>query len=262
MKNQILLGAVVLSVVSALGQNPNPNQPSQAQPPGPQSGQTPPPTAGARVSQGLSNLVTEHRLEDLPPAVQKTVRQQAGANKIADIDRETRTGRIVWEVEIEQQGRNTEIHVAEDGSLVDTGLLGRTEPAPSTAPGASGTAVGNPASGQTGRVFAGTRWEDLPPAVQQKAAQFGGKANVQDIDRESENGRAVYEIEFKREGRNLEIEFFEDGTILKSNDPAGAQGIATPPPGAARNPSVPSTQPVPPATSQQPQQTPGTQPLP
>ena len=262
MKNQIILGAVVLtvSVVSALGQNPN-----QPQPTGAQTGQTPPPTAGARVSQGLSNVVTDHRFEDLPPAVQKTVREQAGTSKIADIDRETRTGRIVWEVEIEQQGRNTEIHVAEDGSLVDTGLLGRTEPAPSTAPGASGTAVGNPASGQTGRVFAGTRWEDLPPAVQQKAAQFGGKANVQDIDRESENGRAVYEIEFKREGRNLEIEFFEDGTILKSNDPAGAQGIATPPPGAARNPSVqtqPSTQPVPPATSQQPQTTPGTQPRP
>ena len=272
MKNQILLGAVVFSVtaVSALGQNPNPNQPSQAQPPGAQSGQAPPPTAGARVSQGLSNLVTDHRFEDLPPAVQKTVREQAAGQKIGDIDRETRTGRIVWEIEIEKQGRNTEIHVAEDGSLVDTGLLGRTEPAPSTAPAASGTAVGNPASGQTGRVFAGTSWEDLPPAVQQKAAQFGGKANVQDIDRESENGRAVYEIEFKREGRNLEIEFFEDGTILKSNDPAGIQGIATPPPGAARNPSVqaqpPSTQPrpqtVPPSTSQQPQSTPGTQPRP
>src|SRR5687768_18568504 len=128
MKNHIILGAVVLSVsaVSALGQNPNPNQPSQAQPPA-QSGQTPPPTAGARVSQGLSNLVADHRLEDLPPAVQKTVREQSGGQKIADIDRETRTGRTVWEVEFEKDGKNTEIHIGEDGALIpESGVVGRT----------------------------------------------------------------------------------------------------------------------------------------
>jgi hypothetical protein len=67
-------------------------------------------------------------------------------------------------------------------------------------------------------------WESLPSRVQQRATQFGGKANVRDIDRETEDGLVHYEIEFKREGWNLEIDFAEDGSIIESND----LGVAVP----------------------------------
>lgn len=261
MKNYICLGAIIVSVsVSVYGQNQNAN-------PRPQPGAQP--TAGERLSQGLNNLINDHRLEDLPPAVQKTIREKSAGQKIADIDRETRAGRTVWEIEFEKDGRNTEIHVAEDGTLIpETGVLGRNDPSATARTGErQDTAVGNPARTQTGRsaLTRGTRWEDLPPAIQQKAAQFGGKEKVADIDRETEDGRVVYEIEFKREGRNLEIEFGEDGSIVKSSDPAAAaaQGASTTP-GAARTPSAQPqtrTQPAPPSTSQQPR-TPGTQPRP
>ena len=269
MKNHLYLAAAIVSV-SAFAQNPPATQPrsSQAQPPAAQSGQPAAPAGvGERLSQGLSNLMADHRLEDLPPAVQKTIREQSGGQKIADIDRETRTGRTVWEVEFEKDGRNTEIHVGEDGTLIpEAGLLGRTDSTVATRPGERTTAAGTPAGTQTGRsgLAMGTRWEDLPPAVQQKATQFGGKEKVADIDRETEDGRVVYEIEFKREGRNLEIEFGEDGSIVKSNDPAAAaaQGASTAP--GARTPSSQTTpQSVPPSSGQQPQQTPpGTQPRP
>ena len=270
MKNHLYLAAAIISV-SAFAQNPPNQTPSpQTQPPPARSTQPgAPATVGDRLSKGLSNLVADHRLEDLPPAVQKTIREQSGGQKIADIDRETRTGRTVWEVEFEKDGRNTEIHVGEDGTLIpDTSLLGRNDPA-AARPADRTTAAGNPASTQTGRsaLAMGPRWEDLPPAIQQKAAQFGGKEKIADIDRETEDGKVVYEIEFKREGRNLEIEFGEDGSIVKSSDPAATQGISTQP-GAARNPSVQPGQPqsrpqaVPPSTSRQPQQTPGTQPRP
>jgi hypothetical protein len=99
----------------------------------------------------------------------------------------------------------------------------------------------------------GTKWEDLPPVIQQKAMQFGGKEKVADIDRETEDGKVVYEIEFSREGRNLEIEFAEDGTIVESSDhsvaPVGAGASSTTP--ASR---LPSTQPAQPNQPTQPGQ--------
>jgi uncharacterized membrane protein YkoI len=236
---------------SALAQDQNLNQPQPARPaqPAPEVSRQPQPTAPAtateRAKEGLSNLVNDWRLEDLPQAVQKTVREQAGGQKIADIDRESRTGRTVWEVEFEKAGRNTEIHVSEDGTLMpeENRLFGRTDDQTGRTPGERPAATGTPAGTQTGRsgvaMATGTQWEDLPKAVQQKAAQYGGKEKVADIDREDLRGKVAYEVEFRRQGRNLEIHFGEDGSILESNDPtaAPAQGAA-PSAEAGRSPST------------------------
>ena len=261
MRKSICLATVCLSA-SVFAQNPPNPPPQSAQPqqPAPKSSQTTPPsTAPAsrteRITQGIGNVFSDYRLEDLPQAAQKTVREQVGANKIADIDRETRTGRTVWEIEVEQEGRNREFHVGEDGTLVtDSGLLGRAadETAARTR---EVTGTGAAAGAQKGRsaLSMGPKWEDLPPAVQQKAMQFGGKEKVADIDRETENGRLGYEIEFRREGRNLEVEFAEDGSITESNDPAAAPVGASAATGAARRPVT--TQPG--QTPQTTQPTPG-----
>lgn len=241
MKKSIYLAAAVVCLPTFAQNQTQPASP-QTPPPATTSPSTPA-SATERLSQGLRNLVADHRLEDLPQAVQKTIREHSGGAKIADIDRETRTGRVLWEVEFEKEGKNTEIHVAEDGTLVqDAGIVART----TTRVGESSTAVGTPAAGQSGRsaISIGTKWEDLPPAIQQKAMQFGGKEKVADIDRETEDGRVEYEIEFSREGRNLEIEFAEDGTITESSDPSvapvGSSG-STSATGAGR---LPSTQPA------------------
>jgi uncharacterized membrane protein YkoI len=209
----------------------------------------------------LGNLFSDHRLEDLPPAVQKTVREQAGAQKIADIDRETRTGRTVWEIELEQEGRNREFHVAEDGTLMPEGSVVGRAANETAARTREVTGTGAAAGSQTGRsVFsAGPKWEELPQAVQQRAMQFGGKEKVADIDRETDDGRVEYEIEFRREGKNLEVEFAEDGTITESSDPAAAP-VGASPSGASRS-SVTTqpgqTSPQSPQSPQRAQPTPG-----
>ena len=276
MNNYIYIAAFALcGSILAQDQNRNLNQPQpgQNQPAKPQQSAPPdttPTTTGERATQALSNLVTDWRMEDLPQVVQKTIREKAGGQKIADIDRESRTRRTVWEVEFEQEGRNTEIHVSEDGMLIPEGnrLFGGTTDQTGTParPGERPTATGTPAGTQTGRsgvvMALGTQWEDLPKAVQQKAMQYGGKEKVADVDREEWQGKVAYEVEFRREGRNLEIHFGEDGTILESNDQAAApsQGSA---PGseAGRTPStqqpvqpqpLPPAQPLPQATDQQP----------
>lgn len=289
MKNYICIAVfTVLSAAFAQNQNRVPNQPQPevtppstatptATPAAPATSVTPgtpaihatpgvPKTARERALEGVNNALTEWRLEDLPPAVQKTVTEQSAGQPIADIDRETRTGRVIWEVEFEKAGRNSEIHVADDGTLIPErgASIARTTDTAGRpiVPGSQPTASGNPAGTQTGRstgAMLGTQWEDLPPAVQQKAMQFGGQEKVADIDRENMRGRAAYEIEFRREGRNLEIYFGEDGTILESNDPAAVRAQTAQSAAQAPHTAQPAQTPEAAQTPQSPQSPQGAQ---
>src|SRR5262245_55829943 len=102
-----------------------------AQDKSPAATQPAPKTLGEKAVQGLKNTFTQYRIEDLPAAVQKTVREQAGGQPIADIDRQDRTGQTVWEVEFEREGRNPRIHVASDGTLLpekQAGVLDQSRP--------------------------------------------------------------------------------------------------------------------------------------
>jgi len=184
---------------------------------------------GEKAVQGVKNTFTQYRIEDLPTAVQKTVREHSAGQPIADIDRQDHTGQTVWEVEFEREGRNPTIRVANDGTLLaekQPGIADQFTPKSGAAP-----AAGRPAGTEVGpkeRTASGSHWGNLPQAVQQKAAQFGGENQVKDVDIKKRNGQNVYEVEFERPGRNLEVRFSEDGTILKSNDSklAPAQGAA------------------------------------
>src|SRR6185503_19311338 len=58
------------------------------------------------------------QLEETPVAVQETIKREAAGSEIADIDKEHRDGRVVYEVEFKQRGKNSEIHIAEDGTIL------------------------------------------------------------------------------------------------------------------------------------------------
>ena len=59
---------------------------------------------------------------------------------------------------------------------------------------------------------------------------------VADIDREFFDRRIEFEIEFQRNGWNLEVQFAEDGTIMESNDPQVAPVDVVLHPGALAQP--------------------------
>jgi len=120
---------------------------------------------------------------------------------------------------------------------------------PTSLPGPIAVAAGIPPGFEIGSgvYLENPTWESLPTRVQQRATQFGGKANVRDIDRETEDGLVHYEIEFRREGWNLEIDFAEDGSIIESND----LGVAVPEKGSAITNSAASAAPAQASQSQQ-----------
>jgi hypothetical protein len=72
-------------------------------------------------------------LNEVPPVVRETIRREAGGYKIAEIEHATVDGRTVYEVDIERDGGNRELHIAPDGNILKdsdreaVGSAGRTE---------------------------------------------------------------------------------------------------------------------------------------
>lgn len=57
-------------------------------------------------------------LDSLPPAAKATVLREVKGGQILDVERDTKRGKVVFEVEFVEGGKNWEIHVAEDGTLL------------------------------------------------------------------------------------------------------------------------------------------------
>jgi uncharacterized membrane protein YkoI len=78
---------------------------------------------------GFSNL----ELSQVPAPVQKTIRQYARGAKIAEIELANHDGMQVYEVDVERDGKNQELHIAADGRLMKN-----SDAAGSPAPGERG----------------------------------------------------------------------------------------------------------------------------
>jgi hypothetical protein len=57
-------------------------------------------------------------LDQLPLAAQKTVRENCDVGTLKPIKRETRNGRIQYDVEYEKDGKNLRLTVGEDGTVL------------------------------------------------------------------------------------------------------------------------------------------------
>ena len=58
------------------------------------------------------------KFTDVPPAVQKTLTEQAMGQKIDTVDKEMSKGKVVYETDVKMNGKEWEIRVAEDGQLI------------------------------------------------------------------------------------------------------------------------------------------------
>src|SRR5438552_14372193 len=62
------------------------------------------------------------KFNQLPPAVQKTVRAQAPNAQIANVTQKTENGMDVYEVQFEEPGKNPKVIVSADGKLLSTDM--------------------------------------------------------------------------------------------------------------------------------------------
>ena len=153
------------------------------------------------------------QFNDLPKAVQRTVKSQVGAASVEDIDRDVRDGKTTYEVAYKKNGVHTELRVAQDGSILNS----------STTDANNVTAASTPLSGG-----AKVSMNDVPEVVRKAIAANIGTAQVEDLEKGLLNGKTVYEAAYKRNGVHTELRVAEDGTVLSGGNPsiresAGAQ---------------------------------------
>lgn len=170
--------------------------------------------AGSTVP-GTAGLASgKVQFSELPRAVQRTVKSQVGAAEVEDIDRNVRDGKTTYEVAFKKNGVNTELLIAEDGSLLNT----------STTSGPEGNTVNANAPLSGGSKVA---LSEVPDAARRSITREAGTAQVEDIDKGMLNGRIVYEAAFKRNGVHTELRVTEDGTVLSGGQPRASATPAT-----------------------------------
>jgi len=144
------------------------------------------------------------KFNELPPAVQKTVRAQAPNAEIADVSKKSQDGMDVYEVQFNEPGKNPKVVVAADGKLLNTDMPNPSGPVKRllTPTGATGTKL------------------SALPEVAQKTIQYNApNKQISDISRHEKDGRVTYEVEFS-DGNNRSImEVAEDGTVVKDLQP-------------------------------------------
>lgn len=57
--------------------------------------------------------------------------------------------------------------------------------------------------------------EELPEAVRETTKREVGAGTIIDIERDTERGVIVYEVEFMEQGKKYELDIGEDGTLLR-----------------------------------------------
>ena len=132
-------------------------------------------------------------LNDLPAAVQKTVKEQQAGREVADIDKEMWNGKAVYEVEFKEKGPNSRLHIASDGSMV----VDKDK--------------------KTG-TYLGAQLSEAPANVQTAVKRTVSNAEIEDVDREERDGRIVYDVEVKQEGMNRHLKIAADGTVLSDSN--------------------------------------------
>ena len=141
----------------------------------------------------------------LPPAVQKTVRAQSPNAEIADVEQKNRDGVTVYQIQFRDKERHPAMEVAADGTLM---RYEAGKPAAGAPPPVEGRAKGA-GSSLDSQITA------LPMSVQKAIQANAPRAEVVDINRKEENGRVFYEIQYAGKERKPTLHVGEDGHIYK-----------------------------------------------
>lgn len=139
----------------------------------------------------------------LPPAVQRTVRAEAGATPIVDVVKYEASGRTIYGIYFQNPDAFPPLFAAADGSVLNRDFT---------------TAVGGVGAGEdTGMVTAGAvssaTLNDLPPAAVQTIRRRAPDAEIDTITRETHGTDMTYRVTFKG-GRYPPLEFNREGLTV------------------------------------------------
>jgi uncharacterized membrane protein YkoI len=137
------------------------------------------------------------KFNELPPAVQKTVRAQYPNGEVADVTKKTENGMDVYEVQFREPGVNPKLLVATDGKLI-------------TSDSARPAGAIQRALTPSGAV--GTKFSALPEKAQMTIKAKAPETDITDISRQEKDGRVIYEVAFRDKST---MRVAEDGTLVQ-----------------------------------------------
>ena len=136
----------------------------------------------------------------LPPAVQNTIRAEAGSASIEDVLKDENYGRVVYTIHFQNSNWFEPLLIAADGSLLDPDLI---------------VAIGAPKEDQTagsGSASSNMSLNDLPAAAVKAIQRHASDAQVDTVIRQVSGNQVVYIVTFKDRLR-APLQVAADGTI-------------------------------------------------
>jgi hypothetical protein len=136
----------------------------------------------------------------LPPAVQNTIRAEAGSASIEEVIKETNLTRAIYQVHFQNSNWFEPMLVAADGSLLDPDLI---------------VAIGAPkdeATTSTGSASSGSSLNDLPPAAVKAVQRHAPDAQVDSVIRQVSGNQVIYIVTFK-DRAHAPLQVTADGAI-------------------------------------------------
>jgi uncharacterized membrane protein YkoI len=144
------------------------------------------------------------KVEDLPGAVSATLDKEAPGAEIEEIEKEEKDGKVVYDVDVKIEGKEFELKIADDGTL----LKKEAEEEKEEKEGEEGDEEDKD-EGVT--VTLG----DLPDAVQATVTKEAQSGEIGEIEKEEEDGKVVYDVDVKIDGKKFELKIAADGKLLK-----------------------------------------------
>jgi hypothetical protein len=190
MKSALFLSVLVSLLVAGCASH-------EKTPPGPAVEMTPPPNPFTKPLTSVGG-----KFGALPPAVQNTIRAEAGTAELTDVIRESTSDRVYYRILFRESAIYPPLLVASDGSVLNPDL---TVAIPA-ARDATGGIAGEPSVPVT--------FNDLPPNVAKLLKGRGVVADVSSMSREIWGTHVIYVISFKNAEQNPKLYVVADGTLL------------------------------------------------
>ena len=144
----------------------------------------------------------EITIDEVPAAVKATILTEADGAPIQEIEMETADGKTVYEAEVIIDGKEVEIEVAPDGTLLGKKIEDDED-------------EGDDDDDDEDEIEEEVSLDDVPEAVKATMLKEAAGAEIQEVVKETEGGQVVYEAEFEADGQEIEIEVATDGTLLE-----------------------------------------------
>ena len=136
----------------------------------------------------------EVTLDQVPAAVKATILREAAGGRITEIERETKDGKTAYEAEFMLDGKEIEIKVAPDGTLLHREVEGE----------------GDDEDDLT--------IDQVPQPARGALLKLAGGAKIIKAERENERGILVYEAEWVVNGTKHEAAVTTDGALIETEE--------------------------------------------